>query len=93
MNTSRGRSNDVAQCKGIRKRLRCRSVFVNTYVDGSGPGEMPAWSMMRAPGMGSCGAVRSMPPGGRSGNDFPGGTGIASVLPDVSAAGLWESVR
>src|SRR5262245_24748913 len=73
------------QRKGIRKRLRCRSVFVNTYVDGSCPGEMLSRSMMRAPGMEPGGAARSMPPGGRSGNDFPGGTGIASVLPGVSA--------
>jgi len=36
------------QCNGMPNRLRCRSVLVNTSVDGSGPGEIEACGINRS---------------------------------------------
>ena len=68
------------QCNGIRKRLRWLSVRVKTYVEGSRPGETNVCSSTVAPGTTPATAAL-IPEDGRSGNDLPAGTGIASVFP------------
>ena len=70
------------QCSGIRKRLRCSSVLMKTYCEGSGPGrDRTTGSITLARGCSGQWASKLIPEAGKSGNDFPAGTGITSVFP------------
>ncbi len=75
----------ATQCRGIRKRLRRCSVLVNTYVEGSGPGEREPCSITRVPGSSPPAVAKPIQVAGKSGSDLPAGTGIARVFPGETA--------
>src|SRR5262249_21642489 len=66
------------QWSGIRNRLRCRSLFSKTYVDGSDPGEIEPCSMTRVPTRWTSPTFASSPAAGKSGSDLPAGMGMAT---------------
>src|SRR5690348_8086436 len=67
----------------MRNRLLRKSLLEKTKVEASGPGRRFPWLNTWMPGTSNRSARELIPAGGKSGSSFPGGTGIASVVPAV----------